>query len=137
MMRGLYGRVMNYEEDETEEKRMLQESESLYVMIEKNFTNVFMSMFKLVLLVSLPFISFVFIQNNKEKLADPDFQRRYGTLYQNLNVNSDSVYWFNFYFCLRRFIIGAFTIFMNDVNIVNIYIDIFTSLFMIRFIFDH
>ena len=44
---------------------------------------------------------------------------------------------FNTFFCLRRFCVGLPTIFKSELLIVNIYISIFSSLFMIKFLFDY
>ena len=105
--------------------------------MEQNFENVFMAMFKLVLLVSLPFFSIFFIRGNMEHLGEESFQRKYGTLYQNLNLRSNSVYLFNTFFCLRRFCIGVPTIYKSELLIVNIYVGLFCSLFMVKFLFDY
>ena len=96
-----------------------------------------MAIFKLFLLVSLPFFSLYFVRKNKDQLGDDSFQRKFGTLYQNLHLKQDSVYWFNTFFCLRRFCVGLPTIFTSELLIVNIYVVIFTSLFIIKFLFDH
>jgi hypothetical protein len=96
-----------------------------------------MSIFKLFLLVSLPFFSLYFIRKNKETLGEESFQRKFGTLYQNLKHKPDSVYLFNTFFCLRRFCVGLSTIYRSDLLIVNIYVNVFSSLLIIKFLFDY
>ena len=67
MMRGIHSQV----KDMT--LRRILSAESIYVELENNFENVFMAMFKLFLLISLPFFSLYFIRRNKDKLGEEPF----------------------------------------------------------------
>lgn len=41
--------------------------------------------FKLVILLVLPFLSFILLKRNKDKINTEDFDGKYGTLYLNMN----------------------------------------------------
>jgi hypothetical protein len=74
MMRGLHSQAI-YKENQGKDMtiRRILSAESIYVQLEKNFENVFMAMFKLFLLISLPFFSLYFIRKNKDKLGEEPF----------------------------------------------------------------
>ena len=74
MMRGLHSQAI-YKENQGKDMtiRRILSAESIYVQLEKNFENVFMAMFKLFMLISLPFFSLYFIRKNKDKLGEEPF----------------------------------------------------------------
>ena len=104
---------------------------------EKNVSNFCMVFFKITLLFGLPIFSFFFLRRNRDKIyLDPKFDTAFGTLYQNLR-NSESLHLVVTVFCIRRMTVGFSTIFGNTAIIVDIYINIFGCLCMIKFFFDY
>jgi hypothetical protein len=96
-----------------------------------------MVFWKLLLLVFLPIFSYCFLRRNKKKLEDPDFSKRYITLYANLKTNASSAYLHTALFSSRRLLIIWSTIYLNDFLITNIFLSIFSSLYIIKYLFDY
>ena len=92
---------------------------------------------KLLLLIALPIFSFFLLRNNFSKLEDPDFRIKYQTLYLDLKTNQPSAYLHTTFFAVRRFFIIYLTVFRNDQLISSIYVTVFSSLFMIKYLFDY
>lgn len=92
--------------------------------------------FKLLILIVLPVFSYFFLKKNRAKFNDEKFELSYGTLYQNLNPKKDSTLIYISIFCLRRVVIALCTVFINDYHIVNIFINIFLSLAMLKFLIE-
>ena len=74
---------------------------------------------------------------NKDAGYMDDFNSAYGTLYQSVDPHRKSVYLMNTVFCIRRLLVAMFTVYVNSPLIVNIYINIYSSLWIIWFYFEH
>ena len=80
------------------------------------------SLFKLVLLLLLPGFSYVYLRLNYRKLEEPDFQQKFGTLYQNLYPLKRTVYKMTSIFCLKRLIYALVTVYLTNYVVPFIYI---------------
>ena len=103
---------------------------------EKNVSNFAMVFMKLLILFGLPVFSYCFLKWNRVKIYTVrEFDTAYGTLYQNLK-NSESIHLVVTIFCMRRMFIAISTIFGNQAIIIDIYLNVFGCLGMIKFFFD-
>ena len=89
------------------------------------------------LFLSFPKFCYWFLKKKlgEGKLDTPDYVRRVGTMYQNLNTQKKSVYLFTAFFLMRRFIHAYSTIFFGELYL-NLYTNFFSSLFILKFYFD-
>ena len=92
---------------------------------------------KFFLLIVLPFFSFFFLRKNFHNLDDPDFRIKYQTLYLDLKTTQRSAYLHTTFFSVRRFLIIYLTVYRNKQLISSIYVTVFGSLFMIKYLFDY
>ena len=92
---------------------------------------------KFCLLIVLPLFSFFFLKKNFSKLDEPDFRTKYETLYLDLKTTQRSAYLHTAFFSVRRFLIIYLTVFRNEQLISSIYVTVFSSLFMIKYLFDY
>ena len=89
-----------------------------------------------VILAGLPIFFYFFLRTHKDLLDDEKFTLSYGTMYQNLNTSKNSVLYFNSFFMLRRIAVAVSTTSLDSLLITNIYVNIFTSLFLLKFYLD-
>ena len=54
-----------------------------------------------------------------------------------MKTNKPQTLTFTSLFCIKRLIISFFTVFFNELSIVNIFINIFANLIMAKFLIDH
>lgn len=62
-----------------------------------------------------------------------EFNTAFGTLYQSVDQFKTCVYQMNTIFCVRRLLVAFTTIFINNPLIICIYINIYSSLWIIKF----
>lgn len=105
--------------------------------IEKSFSNYLTTFVKLAILVGLPIFSFYHLKRNFIRILgfDENFAKAFGTLFQNVETSKTCVYQMNTIFCLRRLLVGFFTVFINKTLILNIYVNIYSSLWILKFYF--
>jgi hypothetical protein len=89
--------------------------------------------FELFLMISLPLFSYWWLDKNYNRLSEAEFELKYGTLYTNVDINKWSSSWITTIFCLRRLLICIFTIHFNSYLILNIYVTIYSSIFILFF----
>ena len=121
-------------EDEEQARQLEQTSDQF---IDPNPVNLSTASFRLFVLTFLPVFSYFFLKRNKDQLADLKFIQRYGTLYMNLKINKFTAYCHTLAFCLRRLAISGLTVFQNDYLITNIYLNIYVSILMIKYLLDN
>lgn len=105
--------------------------------IDPNPVNKSTAIFRISVLCFLPAFSYIFLKRNKERLCEAKFDKKYGTLYMNLELNKSTAYSHTFYFCLRRLAISGLTVFQNDYLITNIYLNIYVSILMIKYLIEN
>lgn len=94
-------------------------------------------MFKLTILIILPFLSYYILKKNKEKINTEEFDKKFGTLYLNMNTSKPTVLTFTSFFCVKRLLIALGTVYLNDSVIINIYINIFATLWFVKYLIDN
>ena len=71
----------------------------------------------LIILVTFPVFSTIFLFKNKEQLQDEEFKAKYGNLYSNLRTliksNKMNILWLTFFF-VKRAIIVVVTLTFNN-----------------------
>ena len=67
---------------------------------------------KLILLLSLPVFSFIYLKKNIDKMGEDQFSVSFGTLYTNIELGRDTAYKTTALFCLRRLLVAIGTIFV-------------------------
>ena len=92
---------------------------------------------KFFLLIVLPFFSFFFLRKNFHNLDNPEFRIKYQTLYLDLKTTQRSAYLHTTFFSVRRFLIIYLTVYRNKQLISSIYVTVFGSLFMIKYLYDY
>ena len=101
------------------------------------FSDYFVTIVKALILFSLPLFSFFFLRKKFDKKGYSDeFNTAYGTLYQSVDPYRKSVYQMNLIFCCRRLIVAFFTVYINSPLILNIYINIYSSLWIIKYYYQ-
>ena len=92
---------------------------------------------KLLVLVGLPVFSFKHLKKNFNRIVgyQDEFELAFGTLYQGADPCRTSSYQMNTIFCVRRLFVALFTIFYRGPLVVNLYVNIYSSLWIIKFYF--
>ena len=86
------------------------------------------TIFFLIICITFPFASSLFILKNFSKLNDPEFEEQYGALYEGIRINSryenfekkdcepdnKSAIWYQFWFLFRRLILGVLVVYSRD-----------------------
>ena len=125
-------------EDENTEARLRRDlAEANDQFIDPNPVNKTTAIFRLFVLTFLPGFSYFFLKRNKKFMKKEKFKKKYGTLYMNLKLDKFTAYSHTFYFCLRRLAISGMTVFSNDYLIVNIYLNIYVSILIIKYLVEH
>lgn len=91
------------------------------------------SILKFFIIMSLPVFSLFQLKRNFEKLDDPDFNKKFGTLFQNLYVKKSSATVMTTLFCTKRIILALTTVYLNNFVLASIYYYSFSSLFSIGY----
>lgn len=84
----------------------------------------------------LPILSYTLLKKNDTKISTSDFDQKYGTLYLNMNKQKNQVITYSSIFCLKRLIIGLFTVYLNKSLTLNIYVNIFGNILFIKYLCD-
>lgn len=58
-----------------------------------------------------PVITFLFIKNNMKRLNDPDIKRKFGSLFEDLRLDSKLALYYNVIFMVSRIIISLILVF--------------------------
>ena len=89
-------------------------------------------------MLALPVFSFVYLKKKFDLNLGYDlkFKIAFGTLFQGVDEYKPSVYQMNTLFCLRRLLVAFFTVYLNSPLIINIFINIYSSLWIIKFYFQ-
>ena len=58
-----------------------------------------------------PVITFLFIKNNMKRLNDPDIKRKFGSLFEDLRLDSKLALYYNGIFMVSRIIISLILVF--------------------------
>lgn len=95
------------------------------------------SMLQLVFSMSLPIFSYIFLTKNFELMSNPEFQAKFGTLYQNLNLDQREACVYTSLFCLKRILFAVSTCYLPNTVIANIYTYIYISLGTIGYIINY
>ena len=99
--------------------------------------DLFRCFFKLTVLLILPFLSYFILKRNRDKISTEEFDLKFGTLYLNMNTSKPAVLTFTSFFCLKRLFISLGTVFLNESVILNLYINIFVTLWFIKYLIDN
>lgn len=105
--------------------------------MEESITSYIMTFQKFLLLIFLPFFSFIYLKKIKLLLSETDFESRFLSLYAHLKTTQCSAYKHTFYFTLRRLLLTLATIFLNNHIGINLFYTIFSSLFMNMYLFNN
>ena len=84
-------------------------------------------------IVLLPIFSVTYLYMNKNKLVDPDFNIKFGTLYLNLNLQKASAYLSTMFFTTRRIVLGITTVLYSDYLILIFVVYIYSSIMQLCF----
>ena len=84
-------------------------------------------------IISLPIFSLIQLYLNKNKLEDPDFKKKFQTLYLNLNPWKHSAYLSTMMFTVRRIVLGISTILYTQHLIIILVFYIYTSIIQLCF----
>ena len=68
----------------------------------------------MVSLMVCPFVFLFFLNKNFDKLKDPVFKDKYGSLYQNIDLDTRLAIFNNFSFLFRRLIMAAAIVYMEN-----------------------
>ena len=83
-------------------------------------SNTIASSLMLVLLVSFMIFSFFFMRKNRNKLEEPTFIQRFGSLYEPILTGNEPALLVPFIFCLRRLLIALIIVYIT----INAYLQI-------------
>ena len=88
---------------------------------EFDIMNVSLSCSAILILGCFSVFTYVFMQKNKEKLPDPDFIAKYGSLYASVEYESHKeALKYTWYFCIRRIAFAAMIAFLSDYLVIQI-----------------
>lgn len=84
--------------------------------------------------LALPTFSFYFLRKKANQLDSEEMKISYLTLYNNLRTKKPSTHLHTSFFCARRIIIGAFTVFVGWSPLANIIVNIYVSIAMLGYL---
>ena len=76
-----------------------------------NFT---LGVLVLIYLVAFPILSLRYLLTNRHKLETPAIQRKYGSLYENVDPTRPAALRFTTYFCVRRLVFALLICLLSD-----------------------
>ena len=88
---------------------------------------------KLAFNLYMPIFSYLYLRKNFDKLDEPNFEKKYGTLYSNHSTKRATIILSLPIFCFKRFLIALGTVFINQPIAINIMIYIYSSLFSLGY----
>lgn len=116
-------RIQSYFNKSIEAMQLLQQLDFLNYKLYLNF----------VVMFALPIYSYKTLKKNSDFLHMPGIKSWYGGFYQNLDIDKATVFVFLSYFCLRRFIVAFFTVFLVDHIYVNLFVNILCTFLLFKF----
>lgn len=89
-------------------------------------------------MIGLPIFSFRHLRKNFNRLIgfENEFDAAFGTLYQSMDPLKTAVYQMTTIFCVRRLMVSFITVYFESPLVVPIYINIYSSLWIIKFYFN-
>lgn len=100
--------------------------------IGKNWLLLIEPLLKVSILVIFPIFSHILIRRNYQRLSDPEFKIKYGTLYTDMehkHTAKDSI----ILLCGRRFLIVLTTVFLNRFHLPMVFIYVYPSIFLLSY----
>lgn len=82
----------------------------------------------------LPFVSFFYIYRHKHNLNDPTFNRKYQSLYENVDITKKTALAYNSINMLRKLLLAVMYVFLSEVITVQLLIGILSTLSMIIYL---